>query len=175
MGGFIGLVIVALSAETLFPGTLTDVDSFRTTVIFFFATFVVGEVIALALSEKISKKGESLAEDLASMKWGNLFGYYNIVTLLISYFFYPTLPISILCMISGLVNIPHIFEGDSTSIALIMFALACLLVFSLVTVAEYKITKWLLKDSDSINGSSFVAAMAFNVPVWILYIIVFFV
>lgn len=170
LGGFFALLIVTLPVGILFPEALSDTGSLRKVVIFFFAAFSAGEVIALALSEIISKAADGLV-DLVMLKLGNLFVYYNIVTLLISYFFYPALPVSILTLIGVLAN----DNNMATDPIIKMIPLACLLVFSLATFAEYKITKCLLEDGDSVDGKSFVSAMVFNVPVWILYIVVFLV
>lgn len=158
---FLGGMVALCSAGLAWPEGVSNPDSFQA-VFLILVILTVGEVLALMLSEKLHA-----AVEKGLPKSGDISNYYNIVTLLIAYFFYPTLAIFILSVVSMFIN--------GFDIAVLLLGLACLLVFSLTTFVGYKITRWTSEESDEISGTTYTVAMIFNVPIWIIYIIVFLV
>lgn len=152
LGGFIALFAVGIG----WPNGFSDPNSPRAVLLLLFI-LAVGEVIALTFSEIIDK-----AAEIVTLKTAELFKHYNIISLLISYFFYPAFALSLMCFLGILIN--------GFNIALFVICLAGLLVFSLATFAGYKITS---RNCRSVNGTTYAVAMVFNIPIWIIYIIIF--
>jgi hypothetical protein len=155
LGGFVALFAVALAL----PEGFADQNSFGAVLLLLFM-LAAGEVVALTLSEMVSDVAEAFTSEN-----GKIFTYYNIVTLLIAYFFYPLFGLAVLFVIAAIVN------GFNFSVFLV--CLAGLIVFSLVTFAGYRLNRWLCEDSGSISGGEYTAAMIFNIPIWIIYIVLF--
>lgn len=158
---FLGGVIAICSVAMGWPEGLSNPDSPQTLFLLLFI-LSAGEVIALMFSELTDMVAEAWISENKT-----LFVYYNVVTLLISYFFYPALAVSVLCLLSLFVN--------GFDLILLIFGLAALLVFSLAAFAGYKILRWTSKDSAGIEGGYYATAMVFNIPIWIIYIAVFMV
>lgn len=156
---FLGGMIALCSVGLAWPEGLSNPDS-ALAVFLILAILVAGEVIALLLGEKL----DELVEGWLS-KTGEVPKYYNIVSLLIAYFFYPTLALALLSVLSQFIN--------GFDIAILLFGLVCLLVFSLATFVGFKITQWTTRKEGKISGLSYSVAMVFNVPIWIIYILVF--
>ena len=94
-----------------------------------------------------------------------VFGWYNIVTLLISYFFYPFLGMGVLCIIA--------LFADGFAFSLLLFALICLAIFSLSVFASYKILQITSGNTAVKDVGTFAVAQVFNFPIWIIYSVIF--
>ena len=155
LGGFLALAAVGIG----WPDAFSDPDSFQSVFLLLFI-LATGEVVALIFSEFISE---------ATQAWVSLnrevLTYYNVISLLISYFFYPTLGLSVLGFISLIVN--------GFDFAVLALSLVCLLVFSLATLAGYKITQWTSWRYGHVDGGTYAVAMVINIPIWIIYLISF--
>ena len=154
LGGFMAMFSLAMAC----PDVFTDSDSSRA-VFLLLATLSIGEVVSLIFSEFVSK-----GADLCFGEHEKIFEYYNIVSLLLAYFFYPLVAVVVLCVIS--------FFSNGFHFGLLLVSVGCILVFSLVTYAGYKIKQWVWPDS-GIDGMEFACSMVFNLPIWVIYLVLF--
>lgn len=157
LGGFIAICGLSLGA----PEALSDPESFRY-VFFLLITLAIGEVTALTFSEFVSWGAEMA---FSTGDGATLFGFYNIVTLLISYFFYPFLGMGVLCIIA--------LFADGFAFGLLLFALICLAIFSLSVFASYKILQITSGNTAVKEAGPFAVAQVLNFPIWIIYAVIF--
>lgn len=157
LGGFIAISAVAIG----WPDGFANPNSFQSAFLLLFM-LAVGEVIALMFSEMLNKFAGTVMEGSRE-----LFGYYNIISLLISYFFYPLFGLSLLCLLSLIIN--------GFDFLVLAVCVVSLLVFSLSIFGGYKLTRCTLKSCGSLNGTAYGAAMVVNIPIWIIYIVIFIV
>lgn len=155
LGGFVALAAVGIG----WPDGFSDPNSFQSVFLLLFI-LAAGEVVALIFSEFLSEATQSLI----SMN-REVLTYYNVVSLLISYFFYPALGVSVLGFISLFLN--------GFDFAVLALSIVCLIVFSLATFAGYKITQWTSWRHGHVDGGTYAAAMVVNIPIWIIYIVSF--
>ena len=155
LGGFIAICGVAIG----WPEGLSDPNS-PGAVFILLVLLTLGELLALLLGEFVNQSVEKWFSDNKTV-----FSYYNVITLLISYFVYPLLVLSVLCFLSMVTNR---FEW-----ALLILSVVSLLVFSLACFVGYKLSRLLITDCGDADGAGFAAAMVVNVPIWLVYIAVF--
>ena len=155
LGGFIAL----FSLSTVCPEALINPDSYGAAFLLLTA-ISLGELVALFFGEIINKP----VEHLVSMA-DKVFEYYNIVSILISYFFYPTLVLPLKTYTS--------FPANGFNFASLLICIACLAVFALVTFAGYKIKQWVWKREGTKDLAKYAVAMVINIPLWIVYYLLF--
>ena len=166
LGGFFAIGILALAA-TLFPelqGVLSNPASPWSAFFILLFILALGEFVALLLSEFTTIIGVHFWKQIYQKYEKNL-SPYNLVSLLISYFFYPAFGVAVFGFLSLIIN-----EFDAEIFG---FSLVSLLVFLFVTFVGYKITKWISSDGNTPSGRSYAFAMIFNIPIWIIYFLLF--
>ena len=155
LGGFVAL----FSLGMVRPEVLTNPGSFGDTFFLLFA-LSAGEVVALFFSEFVNMGASQWLEQN-----DKFFEYYNLISLSLSYFFYPTLVLPVLAFVS--------FFTNGFKFGPLLISIACLAVFSLVTFVGYKIIKWTWKDGGVLSGGEYAAAMVVNIPIWVIYFFLF--
>ena len=120
----------------------------------------LAEAVALLFGEYI----KNIAARLVG-KIDKIFAYYNIVSLLISYYSYPLLALPVLTLV------PFVSKGfDSVSW---MLCIACLMLYSLVTFASYKLNQWVNKGEKTVDGKKYAVLMVINIPILLVYFAMF--
>lgn len=155
LGGLMALFALSVTC----PEVIIDPNSFGAAFLLLFA-ISAAEFVALFFSEYI----DTIVSRLVS-KMDKVFDYYNIVSLLLSYWFYPTLVLPVLAYPSVF---DHGFHFD-----VLLICIACLLVFAMVTFVGYKLQKWVWKREHRVDGVKYAAAMVINIPIWIIYLLLF--
>ena len=84
---------------------------------------------------------------------------------MISYFFYPALVLPIKTYIP--------FPANGFNFVSLLICIACLAVFALVTFAGYKIKQWVWKREGNKDFAKYASAMVINIPIWIIYYVLF--
>lgn len=160
LGGYVAVVGMALAAMLADqPELLSNLDT-PNGVYLLLVIVGLSEFVAFLFSEMT---GEMMSGFLASNK--EFFQYYNIVSLLISYFSYPALVLAVLGLIAQFAN--------GFDLALLLLSLAFLFVFALVTFVGYQLCRWTLEEGDKMEGGMYGTAMVVNIPVWLIYIVIF--
>ena len=150
-GGCLALAVLGFAC----PQVFTNPDSFWSGVLLLVAVSLA-EAVALLLGEFVDKIADRVIQ-----KIGSVFAYYNVVSLMISYFFYPTLALPILRLFLGITMGTDFVNG--------LLSVAGLSVFTLVTLAGFKVNQWVWKDEETINGKRYAILMIINIPIWIVY------
>lgn len=155
LGGFLAIAVLS----RVFPQAFLNPDSLGSAIALLVAVSLA-EAVALLFGEYINKIASRLLEKIEKV-----FDYYNIVSLLISYFSYPLLVMPVMTLT------PFISNGYDTLSWLI--CMACLGVFSLVTFAGYKINQWAWKRETAVDGKKYALLMVINIPILLIYAIMF--
>ena len=151
LGGLFAMAVLSVAC----PDVFLYPDSLRTSILLLGAV-TLAEAVALFFSEFVSKTVERALERIEG-----IFGYYNIISLSISYFFYPTLALPAFTLISIFSNGLNFFSW--------LICAACLLVFSLVTFAGYKINQWVWKGDEDVDFKKYAMFMVINIPILLVY------
>ena len=155
LGGFLALAVLSVTCQQVF----LNPDSLGSAIALLFAVSLA-EAVALLFGEYI----KNIAARLVG-KIDKIFAYYNIVSLLISYFSYPLLALPVLTLV------PFISKGfDSVSW---MLCIACLMLYSLVTFASYKLNQWVNKGEKTVDGKKYAVLMVINIPILLVYFAIF--
>ncbi len=155
LGGFVALAALSVAC----PQVFVNPDSYGAAFLFLVA-ISLAEIVALFFGEFVNKiAGRAIG------KIDKVFEYYNIVSLLLSYFFYPTLVLPFMTFIS--------FRTNGFDLVNWLIGIACLIVFSFVTFVGYKIKQWVWKRGDTADGVKYAVAMVINIPIWIIYYVLF--
>lgn len=155
MGGIFALAVLSVAC----PDVFLNPESFKTSILLLVAVSLA-EAAALLFGEFINKMAARVFKNIEKV-----FDYYNIISLSISYFFYPTLALPVITFISA------ISHGLSFTNKLI--CIACLIIFSLVTFASYKINLWVWARERGVNGKKYAMFMIINIPILIIYSLMF--
>lgn len=155
LGGLLALAVLSVTCQQVF----LNPDSLGSAIALLVAVSLA-EAVALLFGEYIKK---IVARFLG--KIDKVFDYYNIVSLLISYFFYPLLVIPVMTLV------PFISKGYDTLSWLI--CIVCLAVFALVTFAGYKLNQWLWKREAVVDGKKYALLMVINIPILLVYAAMF--
>lgn len=155
MGGIFALATLSVAC----PDVFLNPYSLKTSILLLVAVSLA-EAVALLFGEFIDKMVGRIFENIEK-----IFDYYNIISLSISYFSYPALALPIITFISS------IFGGLSFKNRLL--CIACLIVFSLVTFASYKINQWVWARERAVSGKKYALFMMINIPILIIYSFMF--
>lgn len=152
LGGIFALAVLSLAC----PQVFLNPYSLGTSVLLVVAV-ALAETVALLFGEYIKKTVARWLE-----KIDKVFEYYNIVSLLISYLFYPLLLLPVLMLSSGTIDFIRLLIG-----------IVCLTVFASVTFAGYKINQRMLRHEKTIDGKKYALLMAINIPILLVYFAMF--
>lgn len=150
-GGFFAMAVLSVA----YPQVFLNPDSLGTSIVLLVAVSLA-EAVALFFGEYVNKIVDRLVEKIKK-----IFDYYNIISLSISYFFYPALALPVLTFISAISHGVHFFSW--------LICVACLSVFSLATFAGYKINQWARKREEAVDIKKYAMCMIINIPILLVY------
>ena len=159
LGGIFALAVLSQAFPQVLSQAFIGPYSVGSSVILVFAV-TLAEAVALLVGEYIHKIAGRLLE-----KIDKVFDYYNIVSLLISYLFYPLLVIPVWAFL-------HIFFGTIYFTKWLVCAV-CLAVFAAATFAGYKINGLALGREKTANMKQYALLMVINIPILLVYVAMF--
>lgn len=152
LGGIFALAVLS----RVCPQVFTNPYSVGTSVLLVIAVSLA-EAVALLFGEYINRIAGRLLEKIEKV-----FDYYNIVSLLISYFFYPLLLMPVFIVFSGTMGLVRS-----------LICTVCLTAFAFATFAGYKINQRILKREKSVEVRKYILFMAINIPILLVYAVMF--